>query len=103
MCSYISLRMMKSLNFEQIGDEFMKKYYIAVTYDVCEHNDLYIDMKEHRIEEARDMDKQVREIAKVDVSPLVKVYESDTNNFENFRLYREYTFKEYECGCNGSS
>ena len=79
----------------------MKKYYIAVTYDVCEHNDLYIDMNEHSIDDAKDMDKIVRGLAKVDVSPLVKVYESDTNDFKNFRLYREYIFKEYECGCNG--
>lgn len=79
----------------------MKKYYMAVTYDVCEHNDLYIDMKEHHIDDAKDMDKQVWELAKVDVSPLVKVYESDTSDFKDFRLYKEYIFKEYECSCNG--
>ncbi len=79
----------------------MKKYYMAVTYDVCEHNDLYIDMKEYHIDDAKDMDKQVWELAKVDVSPLVKVYESDTSDFKDFRLYKEYIFKEYECSCNG--
>ena len=80
----------------------MEKYYIAVTYDICEHNDLYIDMKEHNIDDVKDMDEQVREIAKVDVSPLVKVYESATSDFKDFRLNREYIFKEYECSCNGS-
>lgn len=80
----------------------MKKYYIAVTYDVCEHNDLYIDMNEYSMDGSKDLDKQVREVAKVDVAPVVKVYESDTSDFKDFRLYKEYSFKEYECGCNGS-
>ena len=104
MCVYISLKVIKSLSFEKtkIGDEVMKKYYIAVTYDVCEYEDLFIDMNEYRIDDVKDMDQQVREIAKVDVSPLVKVYESDTSDFEDFRLYREYVFKEFECSCNGS-
>ncbi|MGF6949934.1 hypothetical protein QF028_002439 [Neobacillus sp. B4I6] len=80
----------------------MKKYYIAVTYEVCEHNNLYLDMNEYNIEASEDMDKQIRELAKVDVAPVVKVYESDTSDFKEFRLYKEYKFKEYECGCNSS-
>lgn len=35
----------------------------------------------------------------MDFAPLVKVYESDTPNFKEFRLYKEYKFQEYECGC----
>ncbi|MFP5115180.1 hypothetical protein ACSU64_22755, partial [Bacillaceae bacterium C204] len=78
----------------------MKKYYIAVTYEVCEHNNLYLDMNEYNIDGSVDMDNQIRELAKVDVAPVVKVYESDTSDFKEFRLYKEYKFKEYECGCN---
>ena len=78
----------------------MNKYYIAVTYDVCEHNDLYIDMNEHRLDGSEDLDKQVREVAKVDVAPVVRVYESYSSDFKDFRLYKEYTFEEYECSCN---
>lgn len=80
----------------------MKKYYIAVTYEVCEHNNLYLDMNEYNIDSSEDMDKQIRELAKADVAPVVKVYESDTSDFKEFRLYKEYKFKEYECGCNSS-
>lgn len=80
----------------------MKKYYFAVTYEVCEHNNLYLDMNEYKIDSYENMDKQISELAKVDVAPVVKVYESDTSDFKEFKLYKEYKFKEYECGCNGS-
>ncbi|QGQ45810.1 hypothetical protein [Metabacillus sediminilitoris] len=80
----------------------MKKYYIAVTYEVCEHNNIYLDMNEYNIDSSKDLDKQIREVAKVDVAPLVKFYESDTSDFKEIRLYKEYKFKEYECGCDGS-
>jgi len=78
----------------------MTRYYIAVTYDVCEHNNLYEDMNEYPLDLSIDIDKQVREFAKVDVAPIIKVYESDTIDFKQLRLYKEYKFKEYECGCN---
>ena len=77
----------------------MAKYYIAVTYDVCEHENLYIDMIEHELDGAENMDQEVKEIAKMDVAPLVKVYESNTSDFKEYWLYKEYTFKEYECSC----
>jgi hypothetical protein len=80
----------------------MKKYYFAVTYEVCEHNNLYIDMNEYNIDSFEDMDKQIKELAKVDFAPVVKVFESDTSDFKEFRLYKEYIFKEYECGCNSN-
>lgn len=73
-----------------------------MTYEVCEHNDLYLDMNEYNLEASEDMDKQIRKLAKVDVAPVVKVYESDTSDFKEFRLYKEYKFKEYECCCNSS-
>ncbi|MBD3107540.1 hypothetical protein IEO70_04105 [Bacillus sp. AGMB 02131] len=79
----------------------MAKYYIAVTYDVCEYEDLYIDMNEYRLDSAEDLDQQVKEFAKLDVAPLVKVYESNTSDYKEFWLYKEYMFKEYECSCNG--
>ncbi|WP_186580171.1 hypothetical protein [Aquibacillus kalidii] len=79
----------------------MKKYYFAVTYDVCEHNNIYIDMNEYHLDSSEELDTQVMELAKVDVAPVVKVYESDTNDFNDVRLYKEYKFKEYDCGCQG--
>lgn len=78
----------------------MTRYYIAVTYDVCEHNNLYEDMNEYPLDLSIDIDKQVREFAKVDIAPIIKVYESDTSDFEELRLYKEYKFQEYECKCN---
>jgi hypothetical protein len=80
----------------------MKKYYFAVTYEVCEHNNLYLDMTEYNIDSFEDMDKQIKEFAKVDFAPIVKVFESDTSDFKEFRLFKEFKFKEYECGCNGA-
>jgi putative NADPH-quinone reductase len=78
----------------------MKEYYLAVTYDVCEHNHLYVDMNEYPLDMSIDFDEQISKFAKMDVAPLVKVYESDSSDFEELRLYKEYKFKEYECGCN---
>ena len=80
----------------------MRKYYIAVTYDVCEHNDLFIDMHNYKIESIMDLDKQIKEIAKMDIAPVVEVYESNTSDFRDSKLYKEYTFKEYECRCDAS-
>ncbi|RDW17662.1 hypothetical protein [Oceanobacillus chungangensis] len=78
----------------------MTQYYIAVTYDVCERNNLYEDMNEYPLDMSIDIDKQVREFAKTDVAPIIKVFESDTSDLKELRLYKEYKFKEYECGCN---
>lgn len=80
----------------------MKKYYFAVTYEVCEHNNIYLDMNEYCIDATKNLDIQIGELAKLDIAPVVKVYESDTKDFKNFKLFKEYNFKEYECGCDGS-
>lgn len=77
----------------------MARYYIAVTYDVCEHDNLYQDMNEYPLDLSIDIDKQIRGFAKMDVAPLIKIYESDTSDLKELRLYREYNFKEFECGC----
>lgn len=77
----------------------VKKHYMAVTYDLCEHNDLCEDMNEYILDVSDDFEKQVRKFAKIDVASLIRVYESETNNFDELKLYREYKFKEYECGC----
>ncbi|MYL57591.1 hypothetical protein [Virgibacillus halodenitrificans] len=77
----------------------MPKRYIAITYDVCEHNDLYEDMNEYILDSSTEMDKQVKEFAKKDVAPLIKVYESFTDDFKDITLYKQYKFKEYECDC----
>ncbi|MFD1850780.1 hypothetical protein [Oceanobacillus bengalensis] len=78
----------------------MTRNYIAVTYDVCNHNNLYEDLNEYPLDMSIDIDKQIREFAKMDVAPLIKVYVSDTSDFKAFRLYREYKFNEYECSCS---
>ncbi|KHF39143.1 hypothetical protein [Halalkalibacter okhensis] len=75
----------------------MTKTYKAVTYDVCEHNDLYEDMNEYFIDSPEKIDEKIRELAKQDVAPLVKLYELDTRN--EFQLIDEYKFKDYDCGC----
>ncbi|MGO4887296.1 hypothetical protein ACJ2A9_06040 [Anaerobacillus sp. MEB173] len=80
----------------------MKKYYFAVTYEICEHNNIYLDMNKYNLDSTKDLETQVRVLAKVDVASVVKVYESDTSDLKDFRLYKEYNFKEYECGCDGS-
>jgi hypothetical protein len=80
----------------------MKKYYyFAVTNEVYEHNNIYIVIDEYNLDSSEDMDKQIKELAKLEVAPLVKVYKSDTSDFKEFRLYKEYKFKENECDCNG--
>lgn len=78
----------------------MTRYYIAVTYDVCEHNNLYEKMNEYPLDLSIDIDKQIRRFARTDIAPLIKLYESDTSDFIALRLYKEYNFKKYECGCN---
>ena len=77
----------------------MNKHYMAVTYDLCEHNNLCEDMNEYILDASDDIEKQVRKFAKIDVAPLIKVYKSETNDFKELKLYKEYKFKEYECGC----
>lgn len=77
----------------------MKKHYLAVTYDVCEHLDLYEDMNEYILDGSVAIDEQVLTFAELDVAPLVKVYESTTTDFTDRTLYKEYSFKTYECGC----
>ncbi|RIU90212.1 hypothetical protein [Oceanobacillus picturae] len=78
----------------------MSRYYIAVTYDVCEHNNLFEAMSEYHLDLSIDLYKQVREFAKMDVAPVIKVFESVTRDLKELRLYKEYKFKEYECSCN---
>ncbi|WP_217587538.1 hypothetical protein [Lentibacillus saliphilus] len=78
----------------------MTKQYIAVTYDICEHNNLYEDMNEYVVDVSHDIGKKVEEFARKDVAPLVKVFESNTSDFKSLKLYKEYTFKTYECDCD---
>lgn len=79
----------------------MKKYYIAVTYDVCEQQGTSFDMNEYEIEISclEHLYEQVKQFALADVAPIVKVYESDQSNYENARLYTKFKFPEYECSC----
>ncbi|WP_424475671.1 hypothetical protein [Oceanobacillus kimchii] len=77
----------------------MKMYYSAITYDICEHNHLVEEMNEYRLEPSVDIKQQLMNLAKKDIAPLIKVYQSITSDFIEITLYQEYTFKEYECGC----
>ncbi|MBU6081567.1 MULTISPECIES: hypothetical protein [Allobacillus] len=77
----------------------MSKSYVAVTYDVCEHNDLYEDMNEYNLDSSVDMGKQVKRFAEQDIAPLVKVYETASSDIGELTLYKEYKFKEFECDC----
>jgi len=77
----------------------MKKYYMAITYDVCEQQGKYVDMNEYKISCLEQLDEQVRQFALADVAPIVKVYESDKSDYENAKLYTKFKFPEYECYC----
>lgn len=77
----------------------MTERYIAITYDVCKHHDLYENMNKYILNSSTEIDKQVKEFAKKDVAPLIKVYESVTDDLKDITLYKEYRFKEYECDC----
>lgn len=74
-------------------------YYLAITYDICEHNNLVEEMNEYRLEPGVDFEQQLIKLAKKDIAPLIKVYQSITSDFKEVTLYKEYTFKDYECGC----
>ncbi|WP_026907299.1 hypothetical protein [Paucisalibacillus globulus] len=77
----------------------MLKYYLAVTFDVCEHNNLYQDMNEYLVDSSDNLVEKVKEFAQQDIAPVVKVYESDSKDFSKGQLYKEYKFKEFECNC----
>ncbi|MGN1387653.1 MAG: hypothetical protein ACI4XS_13720 [Bacillus sp. (in: firmicutes)] len=77
----------------------MKKYYMAVTYDVCEQQGTSVDMNEYEISCLEQLYEQVKKFALTDVAPIVKVFESEYSNYENARLYSKFKFPEYECCC----
>lgn len=74
-------------------------FYLAVTYDVCEHNSLFEDMNGYVLDNNADLETQVAKYAKRDIAPVVKVYESETADFDDIRLHSTFTFAEYECNC----
>lgn len=76
--------------------------YIAVTYDVCEHNDLCESMNAYILDLSCNLSEQIMALARKDVAPLVKVFESNTRDFKEKSFYRAYTFKAYECHCDVS-
>ncbi|MGP4071102.1 hypothetical protein ACTWQB_00940 [Piscibacillus sp. B03] len=67
---------------------------IAVTYDVCEVENLYESMIEHTISDTNNLDEEVAAIAARDIAPVVKVFN------QNRQLVKEYTFSQYECNCS---
>lgn len=78
----------------------MTKHYIAITYDICEHDDLCEEMNEYILNPSVNMDEQIKEFASIDVAPLVKVYQSVRSDLKELTFYKQYTFQEYECRCN---
>ncbi len=42
----------------------MTERYIAITYDVCKHHDLYENMNKYILNSSTEIDKQVKEFAK---------------------------------------
>lgn len=78
----------------------MTKHYIAVTYDVCEHNDLCEEMNEYSLDGSHNLDEQVTEYAREDIAPLVKVFELENSGVRRKNLYKEYRFEEYACDCD---
>ncbi|HZG71479.1 MAG TPA: hypothetical protein VEY51_08065 [Chondromyces sp.] len=80
----------------------MRIYYIAVTYEICEHNRVFEELNEYILDSQAGMAGQVRKLAKLDVAPMVRMYQSDTKDYTKISLYKEYRFKEYECSCKGS-
>jgi hypothetical protein len=52
------------LGLKILGSKIRKKYYLAVTYEVCEHNNIYLDMNEYSVDSTRDLDEQIREFGK---------------------------------------
>lgn len=78
----------------------MTKYFMAITYDLCEHQHLCEEMNTYILDSSTSMDTQVQAFANTDIAPLVKVYTSTTPVFIEMSLYTSYTFKEYECRCN---
>ncbi|MCM3740089.1 hypothetical protein M3210_07380 [Oceanobacillus luteolus] len=77
----------------------MKTFYLAVTYDVCAHNQLFEDMNRYALDLSINLDEQIREFAKQDIAPVVRLFTSDNQDFENLKFIKEYTFIEYECNC----
>ncbi|MEN2466915.1 hypothetical protein [Ornithinibacillus sp. JPR2-1] len=78
----------------------METYYLAVTYDVCVHNDLYEDMNQYLLDSSKEMEKQVAEIAEQDIAPVVKVFIANSADVKgDVTLYKEFYFKEFECNC----
>lgn len=77
----------------------MATYYFAVTYDVCEHQSLYEDMNQYEIDNSEDLKTQLKQFAKQDVAPLVKVFESKIKDFSKSHFIKEYCFEEYKCNC----
>lgn len=73
----------------------MQKYYLAVTYDVCEHNDLFMDMNEYHLISLNNLDDYMKYLAKIDIAPVIRVFISDSSDFKESRLYKEFKFREY--------
>lgn len=76
----------------------MDVIYIAVSYDICDEIDLFHPMNKVPIGPIGCVDEKVELLAKRDFAPLVRVYE--VKQGEELMLYKEYTFKQFECNCN---
>ncbi|MDX8044697.1 hypothetical protein SH601_01750 [Gracilibacillus sp. S3-1-1] len=56
-------------------------------------------MNEYTLESLKNLDEQLREWARKDAAPLIRVFTSNKKDFSERTLYREFMFEEYECNC----
>jgi len=76
------------------------KYYIAVTYDVCEVEEFCYEMNQYDIDSNKAFYEQAKEFAKLDVASLVGIYGlHNKNEYTEFHEIAEYEFEEYKCKC----
>ncbi|WP_027963876.1 hypothetical protein [Halalkalibacillus halophilus] len=77
----------------------MRKQYIAVTYDICEVEDLFMDMHEYVFSTDQELELLVKKFADIDIAPLVRVYTTTKEDSSDPTFYKDFHFEEYDCGC----
>lgn len=75
----------------------MKKYFIAVTYDVCQHEGFCEPMNQYVFNPKIPIEAQVKEFSGKDIAPLIKVYQSNKDDFQ--QLVSDKEFERYNCQC----
>lgn len=76
-----------------------KQYYVAVTYDLCDHYNVCEPMNEYVLNNIVSIDEQIDHFAKQDIAPLVKLFCLNEYDSKQMTQCGEYKFKQYECHC----